>query len=369
MALMFQRLARNFVKNGYFPTDSETIARVLDAIEPSDEGRIRILDPCCGEGVALAECKHHLDPARTEAFGIEYDEERAWHAKQMLDHCIHGDVQDCILGRRQFGLLWLNPPYGDLVSDKARLSAQQGKGRARLEKLFYSLSVPWLAFGGVLVLIIPGYSLDEELSGWLATHFDRVQAFRAPEERFKQIVIFGVRRKVATANPAEVMATKRRLIEGREQGFPVLPAAWEQAPYTVPPTNRQQEVKFVYSRMDQRQLEEVLTQEPGLWIRFDMAFGRVGRTHRRPLRDLSEWHLALALAAGQVSGAVHSDDGRTYVIKGDTHKEKETRIEATQKSDGEISETRILTDRFVPVIRAIDMTPGSPRFGRVVVIR
>ena len=81
MALMFQRLARNFIKNGYFPTNAETTRRVLSALQPGDTGEFRILDPCCGEGVALAECKHHLGADRTEAFGVEYDEERAWHAK------------------------------------------------------------------------------------------------------------------------------------------------------------------------------------------------------------------------------------------------------------------------------------------------
>lgn len=58
--------------------------------------------------------KHHLRSERTTAYGVEYDEERAWHAKTLLDHSIHGDLQDCTIGRRQFGLLWLNPPYGDL---------------------------------------------------------------------------------------------------------------------------------------------------------------------------------------------------------------------------------------------------------------
>ena len=32
MALMFQRLARNYAKDGYFPTDAETIQRVLNAL-------------------------------------------------------------------------------------------------------------------------------------------------------------------------------------------------------------------------------------------------------------------------------------------------------------------------------------------------
>ncbi len=48
------------------------------------------------------------------------------------------------------------------------------------------------------------------------------------------------------------------------------------------------------------------------------------------------------------------------VVKGDTHKEKSAAVEYNEREDGSIAETRILTDKFVPVIRAWDMTPGSP---------
>ena len=103
-ALMFQRLARNFIKNGYFPTDAETTTRILNAIAPAASGAMRVLDPCAGEGVALAEVKARLGGDRAEAYGVEYDRERAWHAKGLLDRCIHGDFQDCLVGKRQFGL-------------------------------------------------------------------------------------------------------------------------------------------------------------------------------------------------------------------------------------------------------------------------
>ncbi|MFF6503349.1 class I SAM-dependent methyltransferase, partial [Pseudomonas aeruginosa] len=40
-----------------------------------------------------------------------------------------------------------------------------------------------------------------------------------------------------------------------------------------------------------------------------------------------------------------------------------------EREDGSIAETRILTDKFVPVIRAWDMTPGSATRGEVLTIR
>lgn len=73
------------------------------------------------------------------------------------------------------------------------------------------------------------------------------------------------------------------------------------------------------------------------------------------------------LAAGQVSGVIASQTGRTLLVKGDTHKAKNVRQEMEINEDtGAVSETRIATDRFVALIRAIDFTPDSPTFGRVI---
>ena len=52
MALIFARLARNFIKAGYFPTDEITLGRILPALE-ADAPRLRILDPCCGDIVTI----------------------------------------------------------------------------------------------------------------------------------------------------------------------------------------------------------------------------------------------------------------------------------------------------------------------------
>ncbi len=165
MALMFQHLANNFAKAGYNPTDADTTQRLLNALAPATAGRMHIIDPRGGGAMALAECKHELGAGHTDTLGAEYDAEHAGHAKQVLDHCIHGDYQDCIISKRHYGLLFLNPPYGDLVTDKGATGDQGGKGRQRLEKLFCQLTVPLVLFGGVMMLIVPGYALDADYSG------------------------------------------------------------------------------------------------------------------------------------------------------------------------------------------------------------
>ncbi|WP_354665154.1 DUF6094 domain-containing protein, partial [Escherichia coli] len=54
---MFSRLAHNYVKNGYYPTDEESIRRISNLLQMPGEGGIRMFDPCCGEGSALADLR------------------------------------------------------------------------------------------------------------------------------------------------------------------------------------------------------------------------------------------------------------------------------------------------------------------------
>ena len=101
MALMFPRIARNFAKNGYFPTDEATLERALSALAPS-VGSMCILDPCAGEGVAIAEAAHALGRACVHAYAVEYDDERASHARGLVDHCLHSDLMDTLISRQAF---------------------------------------------------------------------------------------------------------------------------------------------------------------------------------------------------------------------------------------------------------------------------
>lgn len=366
-ALMFQRLAHSFVKNGYYPTDSETMSRILNALEPTADGTMNIIDPCSGEGTALAECQHHLGSESVSSFAIEYNEERAWHSKTLIDQCIHGDLQDCIIAQRQFGLLFLNPPYGDLVSDKAGIGNQQS-GKQRLEKLFYQKCNSLLQFGGVMVLVLPYYSLDKELSQWIARHFENVQIFMAPEQQFKQTVIFGIRRRVVDSNSTKEVATQL-MLAGKGELPEELPRTWDDKKYQVPANKSGKEIKFIYTKLDPVQLQKELNQNQGIWKQFDMHFSQQISEPRRPLRKMTDWHLALALAAGQVSGTVSAEDGRVFVIKGDTYKDRIRESKTSVDDDGNVKETRTVTDKFVPAIRALDFTPNSPTLGEAFVIQ
>ena len=369
MALMFQRIAQNYIKDGYFPTDSDTIGRILSALAPNGQGAMKIIDPCAGEGTALAECRHHLGADKTEAYAVEYDRVRANQAKKLVDRCIHGDFFDQVVSKRSFGLLFLNPPYGNLVSDQGHTAENRKAGSKRLEKKFFQQAIQLLQFGGILALIVPYPVLDDEFQHWLASHLDRVGVYLAPEQRFKQAVVLGVKRRVDVVGATYQQSLRTLKAFSGLDIKPTLPQTWDSLPYSVPESRPSEQFKFQCARLDLEQLAEEIDRFPCLWPQFDTYFGSIGHRLHRPLMNLSDWHLALVLAAGQVAGIVRSNDGmRTLVVKGDTFKDKKETVQVEEDGD-QTKEVRVVLDVFVPVIKALDFTEGSPTFGKVITIR
>lgn len=365
MALMFQRLARNFIKNGYFPTDAVTMERVINMLSTSAK-QIRMIDPCCGEGTALAELHNHFkqNGVSVESLGIEFDAERAWHAKSILSTVIHSDMQDVHLSQRSCGLLFLNPPYGHVVGDQAALGDRHKADR--LEKIFFRSNLSALTFGGVLVLIVPYYVLDQEFSQMIARNFDGVVVYKAPEQRFKQAVIIGTKKRSEQPDPVTVKC----LMSAQDGEIPEMPESYSGPKWDIPEVKPNEQFSFTALRIDQPQLEEQMNRlhNASLWPRFNLMFNGHQQEVRRPLRDLSNWHLALALAAGQINGLVSGKNGQHFLIKGDTFKSKSIKSEFRDDGNGSVTEVRIATDTFVPTIRAIDFTPG-PTLGDCITIQ
>ncbi|MDR2839042.1 MAG: DUF6094 domain-containing protein [Azonexus sp.] len=379
MALMFSRLARNFIKNGYFPTDEDTVGCITHLL-CAQRSPARLFDPCCGEGTALADIEQGLrdqarldhpdgDPPQLETLGVELDSERAWHAKTILDRVIHSDLNDVVVKARSIGLMFLNPPYGYGVKDGANVSsAELDHAKAeRLERTFLRMATPLIAYGGILVYIIPFYALDDDIRAHLARNYDRVRVFMAPEQRFKQCVVVGVRRRSANASKAVL----DMLVQAKEKPelTPVLPESWEDEPYQIPAIEPGQEFTFHAVRIDAPQLGDELRRLNNslLWPSLEVHFNQVKAACRPPLREMTPWHLALSLAAGQIQGRIHSVEGREFLIKGDTFKTKQRTVNSEVNDQGEVSQTIVLLDKFVPVINAIELTAGQRR-GQIIKI-
>ena len=359
MGLMFPRVALNFVKNGYYPTDEATLEALLQKLRADESGDLRVFDPCCGEGVALAEIKHHLGVDRTEAFGIELEARRARHAEDLLDRVIHADVQRCKWTRRAFGLLVLNPPYGDTVRSNAGLGTKREK---RLEEIFLNVTLPSLAFGGVMVLLLPHHAYTEATERRLHANFSGLRVYRAIDRQFKQLVIVG--RKKRTSDPNDSVPLRRDPSGGVLEPEELVPSIDEadEALFTVPSV-REPLREFFTFMVTEGALRSEIEKFPCLWGDFAATFRAHRTVPKRPLRALSPWHLSLALAAGNINGVIESEAGRRLLVKGDTFKVQ--KVDTTEDAEGK---TVTKLDRFVPTIKAIDLTEGSPEYGKVLTI-
>ena len=361
MAVMHPRVAHNYLKDGYYPTDEATLLAIATRLR-FKPGYHRLLDPCCGEGLALhtlASAIEQTEQSQLHTYGVELDAERAQSATTCLDTVLRSNAFDTMIGAGSQSLLFLNPPYGDTVSDQVEATS---RSMARLEVQFTQRCLPTLKTEGVFVLVVPYPSLTSSFSRYLAQRLHNVQVFPASTDRFKQIVILGQKAdRRGPQHQAERHALSEALMAAG-QGQPCSLMATTQL--AISPV---QDVPFRFEmvRPDQVQLEKVFNTHNGLWPTFTVQFNPLRRQCvPRPLKRLSPWHLSLSLAAGQIAGKVVSNDGtRTLLVKGGTQKVQRT---VTSIDEHQTITTKI--DQFQPLIRAIELTPGED-FGRIVIIQ
>ncbi|MCI8472318.1 MAG: class I SAM-dependent methyltransferase [Clostridiales bacterium] len=173
----------NRARMGYFPTDLSHVQMLKDAIVFPGEP-VNLIDPCCGEGLALQAFSKGVQ-ART--YGIEIDEVRGEEAQRRLQRVGFGSFFHSRISLNAFQGLWLNPPY---------LSVPSENGSRRLEKSFLADSMRLLQVGGIMIYIIPYYRATPDVCRVLCENFTdlRVHKFIGKEfERFKQVAIIGRR--------------------------------------------------------------------------------------------------------------------------------------------------------------------------------
>ena len=195
-------------KGGFYPTPPRVVDLIAELIHtPSgayNRGRetLRILDPCCGAGEALAQLAQRLDRPNAipiETYGVELHRDRAQEAEERLDHALASDLFATSIANGAFGLLLLNPPYDYDLEDK------------RTEHAFLTHTTRYLADSGLLVFIVPRQRLAVS-ARYLSTHYGRMRcwAFPDPERQvFDQVVLMGYRK----ADPVPDAHAERMVME------------------------------------------------------------------------------------------------------------------------------------------------------------
>ena len=252
------------------------------------------LDPCAGEGKALAVVTEGTQGQRC---GIELDGYRAEEAARRLDQVIYGDCFDVDCRAESCSLLYENPPYDVAASE-------DGPGE-RLEALFLQRTFRWLKPGGVLILVIPVAQLAV-CGNLLSVQFKDAEVYRLSEPecvQYKQVVVFAVRRTRRERDRLqEREISGLRLEYGRKsRNFEALPVLTDQPQrfYAVPEAAP---IELVHRGLPLDEVEDLLPQSPAYRQARRILFAPESRERGRPLTPLHAGHVSILACAGALDG-------------------------------------------------------------------
>ena len=297
-AAVIGRLMNN-VKMGYYPTDPDNISLLLRGIRFPEGVTTNLLDPCCGCGRALRQIAQGNN---CYAYGVELDESRAEEAQTRLHRVGFGSYFYSRISHEAFHLLFLNPPYLSVLNESG--------GRARHEKKFLIESLYHLAYGGLLIYVIPYYRLTLDICRVLCDNFDDLTVWRFTDgefKKFKQIAVLG-RRKRRDMEPSDAFWLERYTVD--PAAIPSL-AELPEDRYALPAQPLKVSV-FKGEKFNQKELEQQLRRS-GSFSQL-MARSELDGGVKHPLLPLSIGQIGLIGGSGLINGLIECDS--PHVIKG-----------------------------------------------------
>lgn len=339
-------------KAGFYPTPPQALRQIAALLAPRvtygttpETDVYRMIDPCCGEGDALATVaealsKPGLPPVST--YGVELSQERAKSAAQKLQNVMQADLFYTSIANDRFSLLFLNPPY-DAQDD------QETTNRIRSEFAFLQRCTQYLSKrSGVLVLIVQKKFLTDRTVRFLATQYHSLACILFPEEeraQFDQITIIGYRKTEPFADQKgeDYLTSWLR----NPQAKPV-----NEDTYNIPALFRG-EVHFSNTYHDPWHIA-LEAAASGIWetAEFKDMLNPPETARTRPLVPLRQGHIALLTAAGFLDDRELTDDSGTRVlVKGNIEKQTVTTQDDSDKF--------IQQERLKITITALNLETGE----------
>ena len=332
-------------KGGFYPTPPGVVDMIAGLVQPPpgrymrNRETLRILDPCCGAGEALAQLAGRLErysATPIETYGVELHRDRAEEAETRLDRVLAADLFATSMANGAFGLLYLNPPYDWDREDK------------RVEHAFLVHCTRYLAEDGLLVFIVPRPRLAVS-ARYISTHYRRLccWAFPDPERaEFDQVVLMGYRK----SNPVP-----NALAEDIVHGFAVeeltpLPSR-AHAQYSAP-AGTAGDILFATRTVDPV-AAAAEARRSGLWTNTEITdtLWPAGDNRTRPLMPLRRGHMAMLVAAGFLDNLCLEAGDRRILVKGRTSKET-TLVEDSP-------EREVHRERLNTTVVALDLDDGE----------
>jgi len=335
----------------YYPTPPSVVELIASWFKA--EGKVRLVDPCCGKGAALAQFSQLVSPD-AETWGIEISYSRAQQAKQALNTVLATSFYDLRApshwSNGSVSLAFNNPPYDWSSFEEARNGQ---KRKLRHEVLFIEGVTPKIVPGGHQVIIIPRgilgdtLLLGEEQQNRIARHltgwYEDVLIYRFPDgeyEHFKQVVVLACRKRSKYAHPTKEALEAIPSLADPQAEVAVLCRGFNAIEIPPAPSGK---VNFVFTPVD-----------PGHLLQLGQQCSPIGTpayqhaTYVRPVgapftpaMPLSVGHITMMIA-GQETGVLSLPDGASKIlVKGMSRKVVDVSANDFTNEKGKYSHTTI----------------------------
>jgi len=317
-------------KAGFYPLPEHMIPPILSTISGTvGTTTKKILDPGCGEGVALTGIAKGTS---TTPYGCELHVDRslmATAAVLALDetsnaNVINDDYRNIRTERKAFSILYLNPPYNF------------DKESGREEYTWLKAMRPYLAEGGLLIWIVPQRILSDRLvHRYLASWFTNLVAYRFIGDSYnayKQVVIYGTVRKVALRADINVVRNLRQVAKLMED-LPEHPI-FDKAIFDL--SDVEEAKKFWFFGMSpnpEAVIAEVSSHGIETRLEYTSYLSPAPKVKLDPLTPMKIGHIASTIAAGHINNQELITDNGRVIIKGSVYTEPVVAGVSTSSTD------------------------------------
>jgi hypothetical protein len=321
------------LKAGYYPCQPFAIDILLKRLETmGPPEQLALLDPCAGEGAAIAQIAAGLGVPDNRVWMVELDPARGDKCRERLPGATilaPCSFLQSSIRNYAYSLCFANPPFDD--------SAAAGR---RVEEIFLSKCVHLVAPQGILVFVCPEYVTQRpEFRKLLLRDFGEIAVMAWPSSvrKYQEVFVIARRRdepisSLETDNqPNMEMEVRRRLPR-----------------YPVPPAKGPGQ-RFTKNGYTDDELLALLERSP---LKDHL---RIIPDHRLPAPPLSlgVGHLALLLSAGHLDGLVTDEHGISHVVRGTARKVVEVTDEQVEKTKSATTVVRTETERISLIVRAV----------------
>lgn len=288
-------------KAGYYPTPPEEMEYILKRLRIEKGKKINLLDPCCGEGLALRQWQDDMNSkgAISTSYGIEIEKSRAEKARNIIDHLERCGYEEMRISHNSMSAIYLNPPFMFMNGERMELT------------FLRDLTSNYLQTNGILIFNLP-LQILAYTAKVIANRFKNVRVYRFTDKNFdnyKQVIVYGERRKKGLRTREERIEQydlEQKLLRLSFTPKDLIPSLdtpdWDSNYYTIP--QNEKEVEIFQSMLVEKEdiLKSLNTDTNEFFKKVDEKIQSTKRTSRelRVAMPLKLTHIATAIASGKL---------------------------------------------------------------------